>query len=76
VLIVSQAEIAPHTADQPQSAGSKYHSELLGATIMVSKALGGKCERCWKYEESVGANLDHPDVCSRCAAVLGSRAAA
>jgi isoleucyl-tRNA synthetase len=73
VLIVSQADVAPPTAAHQQSDGSQYHSELLGATIVVGKGLGRKCERCWKYDESVGTNPDYPDVCSRCAAVLGSR---
>jgi isoleucyl-tRNA synthetase len=76
VLIVSQAEAAPQAIGNGQSTETRYHSELLGATIMVTKAVGGKCERCWKYDTSVGANADHPDVCSRCASVLGSRVAA
>ncbi|ASY38049.1 isoleucine--tRNA ligase [Taylorella equigenitalis] len=29
-----------------------------------------KCERCWHYREDVGANADHPTICSRCVSNL------
>ena len=45
-------------------------SEIEGIKIAVEKASGEKCERCWKYDEEVGHNHDHPDVCPRCASVL------
>ena len=45
-------------------------SEIEGINIAVEKASGEKCERCWKYDEEVGHNHDHPDVCPRCASVL------
>ncbi len=34
--------------------------------IVVGKALGQKCERCWHWEEDVGANAKHPTLCGRC----------
>jgi len=74
VLIVSQAELEG-SADAEGEVCS-YSSELLGGAITVAKARGGKCERCWKYDVAVGKDPEHPDVCSRCAAVLGARAAA
>jgi isoleucyl-tRNA synthetase len=55
-------------------AGWGFYSKPLDRLIAVFKAGGGKCERCWKYDEAVGRNSDYPEVCSRCAAVLGSRA--
>ena len=45
-------------------------SEIEGINIAVEKASGEKCERCWKYDEKVGHNHNHPDVCPRCANVL------
>ena len=33
---------------------------------MVSKALGQKCERCWHWEEDVGAVKEHSTICGRC----------
>jgi isoleucyl-tRNA synthetase len=34
--------------------------------ITVAKALGQKCERCWHWEEDVGAEPKHPTLCGRC----------
>jgi len=38
--------------------------------IMVERASGEKCERCWKYSEAVGSDADFPTVCEHCAPVL------
>ena len=45
-------------------------SEIEGVSIGVTKALGKKCERCWKYSEEVGKDERYPDVDPRCAKVL------
>ena len=45
-------------------------SEIEGISIGVEKASGEKCERCWKYDEEVGHDHNHSDVCPRCASVL------
>lgn len=34
--------------------------------ISVTKAEGEKCERCWSISKTVGANSEHPTICSRC----------
>jgi isoleucyl-tRNA synthetase len=34
--------------------------------ILVTRASGQKCERCWHWEEDVGAVADHPTICGRC----------
>ncbi|MDW8349461.1 MAG: isoleucine--tRNA ligase [Verrucomicrobiae bacterium] len=39
-------------------------------TISVHPARGTKCERCWKYDESVGTHTDYPTLCTRCATVV------
>lgn len=44
--------------------------EIPDIALMVSKAEGQKCARCWKYSTDVGSNTDHIDVCVRCAEVL------
>lgn len=41
-----------------------------GTEYEVVKAEGEKCERCWSYSKTVGSDPDHPDICSRCAAVI------
>jgi len=34
--------------------------------IVVKKAEGDKCERCWHWETEVGHNSEHPTLCPRC----------
>lgn len=38
--------------------------------IIVKKATGKKCERCWMYLGSVGKNDKHPTLCERCSDVV------
>jgi isoleucyl-tRNA synthetase len=35
--------------------------------VRVERALGAKCQRCWKYSAGVGAQPASPEVCERCA---------
>lgn len=44
--------------------------KLDNATVLVEKAEGEKCDRCWTISESVGTDADHPTLCSRCAEVV------
>jgi len=38
--------------------------------VRVSRAPGGKCQRCWNYSIHVGQDRDHPELCRRCADVV------
>ena len=52
---------------------SVYASEELeGLRVAIRPAPGSKCERCWTRSETVGENSEHPQICSRCAAVVAS----
>lgn len=42
-----------------------------GIGVTVKHAEGEKCERCWTYSETVGESVEHPTLCSRCAAIIG-----
>ncbi len=66
LFIVSQLEIAEVSPD----AEAVESEELPGFRIRVEQARGSKCPRCWKWDESVGARADRPEVCARCAQVL------
>ena len=48
---------------------------LDGVAIAVGPAPGDKCERCWTFSTSVGADADHPTLCARCARVVRQLAA-
>jgi len=44
--------------------------EIEGLFIKVNKAAGQKCERCWRFDDTIGTDLDHPTACVRCATAL------
>ncbi len=47
-----------------------FEGEVEGLSVGVQPAKGEKCERCWKFSETVGSNAAHPHLCAHCAAVL------
>ncbi len=60
IFIVSKVELLKSAATN----GSD------GLKIVVTRAPGQKCERCWNYSTHVGDNSIYPMVCERCSAVL------
>jgi isoleucyl-tRNA synthetase len=54
LFIVSQVEVQPGTKKR----------------VIVERAGGTKCERCWKYSTAVGQDADFPTVCDACSAAL------
>lgn len=38
--------------------------------VVVTKSNNSKCQRCWAYDESVGKNGEHEDLCERCVKIL------
>lgn len=41
-----------------------------GLEVVVERAVGEKCVRCWNYAESTGLHEEYPGTCARCAAIL------
>jgi isoleucyl-tRNA synthetase len=39
-------------------------------SVAAEKSGYDKCQRCWNYWPSVGANVKHPDLCERCVEVV------
>ena len=66
IFIVSKVTLAD-SGEAP--AGVFVSAEVEGLRVFVDAAPGGKCERCWKFSEKLGAT-GPADVCPRCAAVL------
>lgn len=64
VFIVSQLEI------EKGGKGGYVGEAVPELSVTVSHAEGEKCARCWCYSNTVGTCADHPDLCSRCAAVM------
>ena len=46
--------------------GRVQSGDTEGLFILVEKAQGDKCERCWVHDPSVGSHADHPGICNRC----------
>lgn len=38
--------------------------------VVVERADGEKCQRCWVYSPSVGESREHPSLCQRCCEVV------
>ncbi len=41
--------------------------------VLVERADGEKCPRCWHWETDVGSNAAHPELCGRCARAVEQR---
>jgi len=67
LFIVSRVMVA----DQPP-AGAQLSPEVEGLRILITRAEGQKCERCWVYDPKVGEDREHPSVCPRCSAALAA----
>jgi isoleucyl-tRNA synthetase len=77
-----EAEVELHASQEAERKYLGEHRELLsqitlvsglsvvscneGFSILVSRARGLKCARCWIWREEVGRSSEHPDLCSRC----------
>jgi isoleucyl-tRNA synthetase len=66
LCIVSKVSIASGTPP----AAAVASEAIPGLSLVVQRAPGSKCERCWRYQEDVGSSAEHPTVCGRCAACL------
>ena len=62
IFITSAVEVTTGTGD--------VKGDVEGLSVSVSRADGEKCERCWKYSDTVGKNSAHPTLCSHCADVM------
>ncbi len=46
--------------------GAHEGASIKGAQVLVERASGDKCQRCWNWSESVGSFSDMPEICFRC----------
>ena len=44
--------------------------EVAGLSVTIAKADGEKCERCWKFSDTVGQDAEHPTLCAHCAQTM------
>ncbi|MBF0486064.1 MAG: isoleucine--tRNA ligase [Candidatus Omnitrophica bacterium] len=65
LLIVSQVLI-----EEAKDIVSPVGGTFAQTEIMIQKADGMKCPRCWNYKSDIGKDKDHPEVCLRCATAV------
>ncbi len=73
IFIVSSVEIG--SSEKPECDESSdtvilNSEEMPGLTVLVDRAEGEKCERCWNYSLKVGESTLHPTICERCVTVV------
>ena len=64
---VSQAEVADSRGEDMEKA------QDLPLEILIKKADGEKCPRCWNFSEKVGSSKEFPELCQRCSSVMSER---
>ena len=60
----------------PPPAGAFTLPDAAGIGVVVSPAIGARCERCWRVLPEVGHVPGHDDLCQRCAEVIDRGAGA
>lgn len=64
ICIVSRLDLVEELSDG-------YDGTVVeGLKVLVEKAPGEKCERCWCYSEELGSNAEHPTICPKCTAAV------
>lgn len=63
VLLTSGAKVKPFSEAEDDAQQSEV---LKGLKVVLAKAHGEKCPRCWHYTTDVGKDPSHPELCARC----------
>ena len=66
IFIVSAARLVDSIKDEAVYNGK----DIQGLVIKVNKAEGQKCDRCWRFDTTIGNDPDHATTCARCATAL------
>lgn len=65
IFIVSQSEVR-----KVEAVKQGLSEEFPNVEIVIEKADGEKCSRCWNYFEKLGEDSEHPTLCARCTAIV------
>jgi len=63
--VVSSLTLAAPAAPAPEGAHA-----IDGGWVLVARATGAKCPRCWAFREDAAGIPGHPDCCRRCSDVV------
>ncbi len=64
-FIVSQV-----TVEKVKEVAKGLDEQFAQTSVIIEKAKGTKCNRCWNYKEDVGQDTQHQTLCGRCAAIV------
>lgn len=65
LFITSSAQVAGAVKDAPEEAVSYDH-----VSVLVERAEGETCERCWTVTTEIGTDEQHPTLCPRCTDIV------
>jgi isoleucyl-tRNA synthetase len=65
LFLVSAVEMAGEAL-----AGAYESGNIEGLQVLVERAPGEKCQRCWNWSVKVGSFTDEPELCERCYPVV------
>ncbi|MDP3919958.1 MAG: isoleucine--tRNA ligase [Candidatus Omnitrophota bacterium] len=72
VFIVSQVYPLEEASENAEAATVTMGSASYKMMLVVEKADGKKCVRCWNYSPKVGSNASHPELCGKCLEAVNS----
>ena len=64
-FIVSQVEV-----QEVNEVSQGLSDEFTKTAIVIEKADGLKCSRCWNYKKDVGQDMEHQSLCARCTVIV------
>jgi isoleucyl-tRNA synthetase len=70
IFIVSRTDIVPREGEKEFSSETYTGIEFPDIKVLITRAPGKKCERCWCYSETVGEDQKYLTICEKCAKVL------
>ena len=65
ICIISACGLHPSDAAPSEATASDV---IPGLQVLVHRASGLKCVRCWHWRQDVGQHPEHPTLCGRCVA--------
>jgi len=70
IFIVSKIDIVHVEGEKDLSSDAYVGVEFPDIKVLITRAPGKKCERCWCYSETVGRDRKYPTICEKCAKVM------
>ena len=70
LLIVARVTLMDLEKAPPELAPIELGSLSKKIKIDFKKTQGDKCQRCWNWDDNLGHNDQHPELCPRCQTVL------